>query len=82
MKKKTKKYFIGNFSDVTDEVLAIIGGCRCDLITDSGKKTVMFKIATSKEHPELSKFTELNKRKAIEEVEKLRKIEEKPKKLK
>lgn len=80
--KAKKRYFIGNFSDVTDEVLKIIGGCRCDLITDSGKQTVMFKIATSKEHPELSKFTELNKSKAIEEVEKLRTIEEKPKKLK
>jgi len=74
MEKKNKKYFIGNFSDVTDEVLKIVGGCRCDLITDSEKQTVMFKIATSKEHPELelSKFTELNKSKAIEEVEKLR----------
>ena len=74
MEKKNKKYFIGNFSDVTDEVLKIVGCCSCDLITDSEKQTVMFKIATSKEHPELSKFTELNKSKAIEEVEKLRTI--------
>jgi len=80
--KAKKRYFIGNFSDVTDEVLKIIGGCRCDLITDSGNQTVMFKIVTSKEHPELSKFTELNKRKAIEEVTKIRTIKEKPKKLK
>jgi len=80
--KAKKRYFIGNFSDVTDEVLKIIGGCRCDLITDSGKQTVMFKIATSKEHTELSKFTELQKSKAIEEVTKIRTIKEKPKKLK
>ena len=80
--KAKKRYFIGSFSDVTDEVLKIIGGCRCGLITDSGKQTVMFKIVTSNEYPELSKFTELQKNKAIEEVEKLRTTIEIPKKLK
>jgi hypothetical protein len=70
--KAKKRYFIGNFSDVTDEVLSIIGCCRCDLITDAEKQTVMFKIYTSKEYPELSNFTELQKNEAIKEVEKLR----------
>ena len=72
--KAKKRYFIGDFSDVTDEVLKIIGGCRCDLITDDLKQKTIFKLRSTDKntHPELEKFNQITKEIAVQEVAKIR----------
>ena len=84
--KAKKRYFIGNFSDVTDEVLAIIGGCCCNQLTDEGKKTIVFKLPStdSNNYKELEKFKEIIHEEAIAKSRILKPIKEiiepKPKK--
>ena len=77
--KAKKRYFIGNFSDVTDEVLAIIGGCLCcSQFTDNEKKTIIFKLPStdSNEYKELEKFKEIIQEEAITKSRILKPIKE------
>ena len=77
--KAKKRYFIGSFSDVTDEVLAIIGGCRCcSQFTDNEKKTIIFKLPStdSNEYKELEKFKEITQEEAITQSRILKPIKE------
>ena len=76
--KAKKRYFIGSFSDVTDEVLAIIGGCRCNQLTDVGKNTIVFKFPStdSNEYKELEKFKEITQEEAITQSRILKPIKE------
>ena len=66
--KKDKRYFIGKVSDVTDEILDIIGGCMCDQFTDNLKEKIIIKLPSTdnKNHPQLNKFKQISKKEAIE----------------
>ena len=81
------RYFIGNYSDLNENVLSLIGGCMCNQLTDDNKKTVIFKlkVGDNNDYKELENFKEITQAEAIKESrilkpeKEIEKVKESPK---